>query len=112
MTELEPVPRAANSGIFHATLLPLSAPEQLGEALQLAANRRGWSKTEPFTGAEEEESQPIPQQGNSRDPEFMIDRGVSELLERGTIGALLEEGQKESQANIDQFLAKVLLPLV
>lgn len=42
----------------------------------------------------------------------MIDWDVSELLERGTIGALLEEGQKESQANIDQFLATVLLPLV
>lgn len=112
MTELEPVPRAASSGIFHATLLPFSAPEQLGEALQLAANRTGWSKTEPFPRAEEGESQPIPQQGNSRDPELMIDRGVSELLERGTIGALLEEGQKESQANIDQLLAKVLLPLV
>lgn len=53
-----------------------------------------------------------PADTTARDPELMIDRGVSELLERGTIGALLEEGQKESQANIDQLLAKVLLPLV
>lgn len=112
MTELEPVPRAAGSGIFHATLLPLSAPEQLGKALQLTANRTGCWKTEPFTRAEEGESQPVPQQGNSKDPELMIDQDVSGLPKRGTIEALLEEGQKQSQANIDQFLAKVLLHLV
>lgn len=71
-------------GDLHATLLPLSVPEQLGKALQLAPNRTGWWKTEPFTRAEEGESQPVPQQGNSKDPELMIDQDVSELLERGT----------------------------
>lgn len=60
--------------------------------MQQAANRTGWWKTEPFTRTEEGEGQPVPQQGNSRDPELMIDWGVSELLERGAIGGYFRRG--------------------
>lgn len=30
-----------------------------------------------------------------QDPEFMTDQGLGELVQRGTIQGLLEEGQKE-----------------
>lgn len=95
MTELEPAPRIAFRDLpFHTTTsVCASVQRSLCSKQQIAlevGRRRSLSRE-----AEKGESQTCATAREFLDRELVIDQDLRELPEKGTVGGLLEEGQKE-----------------